>query len=210
MRRGLKQTVIGRTAVKVGAKQSAAYSVKVKLPAGLARGNYYISSCTPSGNGAGKYGCATAQDEVLVKGGYAVRGAGATAALKARAAQAPACSAGGRTLSKPGMKVYPETGNTGYPSVHTDVHIVYDAPSNLFLDGTLRRPAAARDAVPDRVQPRLRAHEHGHEHHGPRPEHDVTRSRSTASRRRSRSSSRPTPATRTARTIPTPPRTPRR
>jgi hypothetical protein len=134
MRRGLEQTVIGRTTVAVGAKQSAAYSVAVKLPSGLARGNYYISSCTPSG--AGTYGCATAHDEVLIKGGFPVRPAGATRALKARAAQAPACSAGGRTLSKPGMKVYPETGNTGYTSVHTDVHINYDAPSNLFLDGT--------------------------------------------------------------------------
>jgi hypothetical protein len=136
MRRGLAQTVIGRTAVTVGAEQGAAYNVKVKLPSGLARGDYYISACTPSGNGAGKYGCATAQDEVLVKGGVPVRGTGAQSALKARAAQAPACSAGGRTLSEPGTKVYPETGNTGYTSVHTDVHINYDGPSNLFLDGT--------------------------------------------------------------------------
>jgi hypothetical protein len=131
MRRGLKKTVIGRTAVSVGAGQSAAYRVRVKLPSGLARGNYYISACAP--RPAGMFGCATAEDEVLIKGGTPVRGTGT---LSARAAQAPACSAGGRTLSKPGTKVYPETGNTGYTSVHTDVHINYDAPSNLFLDGT--------------------------------------------------------------------------
>jgi hypothetical protein len=129
-RRGTSAPVLARTSVRVGARKSASYRVKVKLPAGLARGTYYISACTPSGNGAGKYGCATAQDEVLIKGGTPVRHA------LARAAQAPACSAGGRTLSKPGMKVYPETGNTGYTSIHTDVHINYDAPSNLFLDGT--------------------------------------------------------------------------
>ncbi len=28
-----------------------------------------------------------------------------------------------------------ETGNGGYTSVHTDVHLVYDAPTNLFLPG---------------------------------------------------------------------------
>ena len=27
-------------------------------------------------------------------------------------------------------------GNGGYTSVHTDVHIDYDAPTNLFLPGT--------------------------------------------------------------------------
>ncbi len=45
------------------------------------------------------------------------------------------CSAGARTLSPPGARLYPETGNGGYVSVHTDVHLVYDAPSNRFLPG---------------------------------------------------------------------------
>jgi hypothetical protein len=31
--------------------------------------------------------------------------------------------------------VYPETGNGGYRSLHTDVHLVYDAASNRFLAG---------------------------------------------------------------------------
>src|SRR5206468_1137692 len=31
---------------------------------------------------------------------------------------------------------YPEGGNGGYRSVHTDTHLVYDAPSNRFLPGT--------------------------------------------------------------------------
>src|ERR1700712_212071 len=45
------------------------------------------------------------------------------------------CSAGAHTLSKPGDHVYPETGNGGYRSLHTDVHLVYDAPTNRFLSG---------------------------------------------------------------------------
>ena len=32
--------------------------------------------------------------------------------------------------------VYPEQGNGGYTSVHTDVFLAYDAPTNLFLPGT--------------------------------------------------------------------------
>ena len=45
------------------------------------------------------------------------------------------CSSGARTLSRFGDHVYPETGNGGYTSVHTDVHMIYDAPSNTLLPG---------------------------------------------------------------------------
>src|SRR3954447_701386 len=45
------------------------------------------------------------------------------------------CSSGARTLSHPGAHVYPDMGNGGYTSLHTDVHLVYDAPSNRFLPG---------------------------------------------------------------------------
>src|ERR1700759_4209364 len=45
------------------------------------------------------------------------------------------CSAGAHSLSPHGARVYPETGNGGYRSVHTDVHMVYDAGSNTFLTG---------------------------------------------------------------------------
>ena len=38
------------------------------------------------------------------------------------------CSSGAHTLSHFGDHVYPETGNGGYTSLHTDVHMVYDAP----------------------------------------------------------------------------------
>jgi hypothetical protein len=47
----------------------------------------------------------------------------------------PNCSSGARTLSHFGDHVYPETGNGGYTSLHTDVHLIYDAPSNQFLPG---------------------------------------------------------------------------
>jgi hypothetical protein len=45
------------------------------------------------------------------------------------------CSSGARTLSHFADHVYPETGNGGYTSLHTDVHMVYDAPRNQFLPG---------------------------------------------------------------------------
>lgn len=50
-------------------------------------------------------------------------------------AAAPHCHAGARTLSAPGSRVYPEMGNGGYRSVHTDVHMVYDSGRNRFLRG---------------------------------------------------------------------------
>ena len=48
---------------------------------------------------------------------------------------AAGCSAGAHTLAPAGSHVYPETGNGGYVSVHTDVHMIYDAVRNRFLPG---------------------------------------------------------------------------
>ncbi|HZC51785.1 MAG TPA: M1 family aminopeptidase [Mycobacterium sp.] len=45
------------------------------------------------------------------------------------------CSSGAHTLSHFGDHVYPETGNGGYTSLHTDVHMIYDAPTDEFLPG---------------------------------------------------------------------------
>ena len=45
------------------------------------------------------------------------------------------CTAGAHTLAPPGARLYPETGNGGYTSVHTSVSLVYDAASNRFLPG---------------------------------------------------------------------------
>src|SRR5579859_5226839 len=45
------------------------------------------------------------------------------------------CSAGAHTLSSYGSHLYPDTGNGGYTSVHTNVDLVYDAATNTFLPG---------------------------------------------------------------------------
>ena len=81
--------------------------------------------------------------DLRVKGGDPLQGKLATKAFdnqngaaKAHSAQAPACSPGARTLSEPGNRVWPELGNGGYKSLHTDVFTVYDAPTNKFLAGT--------------------------------------------------------------------------
>src|SRR5258705_3637945 len=67
--------------------------------------------------------------------------AGVSMALPAGAATITAssasahCSAGAHTLSTPGSRLYPETGNGGYTSVHTLVNLFYNATTNRFLAG---------------------------------------------------------------------------
>ena len=46
------------------------------------------------------------------------------------------CSSGAHTLSTYGMHMYPETGNGGYRSVHSDVHLTYDPATNMLLPRT--------------------------------------------------------------------------
>ncbi len=58
-----------------------------------------------------------------------------TATSTAATSTAAHCSAGAHTLSPPGSRLYPETGNGGYTSVHTLVHLVYNATTNRFLRG---------------------------------------------------------------------------
>jgi hypothetical protein len=57
------------------------------------------------------------------------------AAQPPRGGPASHCGSGAHSLSHFGDHVYPETGNGGYTSLHTDIHMVYDAASNLFLPG---------------------------------------------------------------------------
>src|SRR5690242_20467417 len=52
------------------------------------------------------------------------------------AAGATGCSPGAHSLAPRGSRLYPETGNGGYTSLHTLVRLVYDADSNRFLRGT--------------------------------------------------------------------------
>ncbi|HSS90633.1 MAG TPA: M1 family aminopeptidase [Streptosporangiaceae bacterium] len=68
---------------------------------------------------------------VLASAGCGLQDAAGTGAAHHRGR----CSPGAHTLSAPGSHVYPETGNGGYRSLHTDVHLVYDAASNRFLAG---------------------------------------------------------------------------
>jgi hypothetical protein len=140
-RYGTKAQVVGTTAVNVAGSSSAAYKVAVKLPAGLKKGSYYLSACTPSGAGAGELGCATSEADIAIDGGTPIRGAAvqlprALSGTSAHAAQAETCSSGAHTLVKPGDPVYPEAGNGGYASVHNDVYTVYDALANQLLPGT--------------------------------------------------------------------------
>ena len=52
------------------------------------------------------------------------------------AADPPSCFSGAHSLSNFGSRVYPEMGNGGYTSLHTDLRLNYDAIANLFLPGT--------------------------------------------------------------------------
>jgi hypothetical protein len=45
------------------------------------------------------------------------------------------CSAGAHTMAAAGSRLYPDTGNGGYTSLHTLVHLVYSAKANRFLSG---------------------------------------------------------------------------
>ena len=48
---------------------------------------------------------------------------------------AAGCAPGAHTLGTPGDHLYPDTGNGGYRSIHTDVTMVYDATTDRFLAG---------------------------------------------------------------------------
>jgi hypothetical protein len=60
----------------------------------------------------------------------------AVAAVQPAEADPESCSSGPRTLSNFGDRVYPDQGNGGYTSLHTDLYINYDTATNQFLPGT--------------------------------------------------------------------------
>ena len=74
-----------------------------------------------------------------------------------RVAAGVACLPGARTLSHHGDHVYPDMGNGGYRSLHTEVHLVYDAPSNRFLRGNHVVLTDRATQCLSELQPRLRA-----------------------------------------------------
>jgi hypothetical protein len=61
---------------------------------------------------------------------------GGVADASAGATTGDHCRAGTRTLAPVGSVMYPDTGNGGYSSVHTDVYLRYRASTNTFLPGT--------------------------------------------------------------------------
>jgi len=76
----------------------------------------------------------------LVAGGLVALTPALATAARHRAESTPdkastACSAGAHTLSPYGARMYPDTGNGGYQSLHTDVYLVYNANTNTLLPG---------------------------------------------------------------------------
>ena len=144
MRNATGGALVGRTTVSVPAHGAKEFLVDVKIPSTLKKGTYYLAACAPQGRGDA--GPARLRHRAEERGrsraatGCAAtwptrRSTSSTAADKAHASQAQ-CTPGPRTLSSPGNKVWPELGNGGYQSIHTDVFTVYDAPTDKFLPGT--------------------------------------------------------------------------
>ena len=131
LRAGGRSVVIGHGVATARAHDNSTYDVTVRIPRGLADGTYPIVACVHRDRRSDALSCASARRVVTIGGTAAAHSSGAS-----RAARRDVCSSGARTLSKPGERVYPEIGNGGYTSVHTDVYIVYDALTNLFLPGT--------------------------------------------------------------------------
>ena len=103
----------------------------------------------------------TALRSALVVGTVALLAAAtmeAPAGASPLAAHGAACSSGAHSLSPHGARVYPEVGNGGYRSVaHRHVHRLRRRRPTGSCPGTTSSSPTAGDAVPDRLQPRLRA-----------------------------------------------------
>jgi hypothetical protein len=130
LRAGSRPLAVGRTLVALAGRSSGAYAVRARLPRALPAGSYALVACVRRAGTNGALGCVTAQRHLRI--GHAPRANSG----RALAATAAACSSGAHSLSPFGAHVYPETGNGGYTSVHTDVFLTYDTEANLFLPGT--------------------------------------------------------------------------
>ena len=130
LRVGHRPVAVGSTMVGLAARGSGAYRVGIRLPRSLPDGSYALVACVSRGH-SGALACATAERHLQIGRGATV----ARAAVSTRSAGGR-CSSGAHSLSPSGSNVYPETGNGGYTSVHTDVFLNYDANQNLFLPGT--------------------------------------------------------------------------
>ena len=131
LRAGTAPVSIGRTSLRLQAHDSASYRVRVRLPRILRDGSYALVACAEHSRTAGALGCVTAERHLQIGRAPLVR-----ASVGRHVAAAAKCSSGAHSLSPFGAHVYPETGNGGYTSLHTDVFLNYDSESNLFLSGT--------------------------------------------------------------------------
>jgi Peptidase family M1 domain len=130
LRVGSRAVAIGSTVVGLAAHGSAAYRVAIRVPRSLPYGSYALVACVRRGR-SGALECATAERDLQIRRHPPVpRAAVASYSLGKR------CSSGAHSLSSFGSDLYPETGNGGYSSVHTDVFLAYNAAQNLFLPGT--------------------------------------------------------------------------
>jgi hypothetical protein len=131
LRVGARPISIGQTAVGLAAYESTQVGVRVRLPRGLHKGSYALVACVRRAGRSGELGCATAERHLQI--GPRSRIPSARVSVSGLSAT---CSSGAHSLSPFGSHVYPETGNGGYTSLHTDVFLNYDTASNQFLPGT--------------------------------------------------------------------------
>ena len=129
MRVGSRPIAIGSTALRLGARRSGTVRVRAAVPRALPGGSYAVVACVARGTG-GALRCATAERHLQI----GARDRPHTVAVSGKAGHR--CTSGARSLSQPGAHVYPETGNGGYTSLHSDVFLDYDAVQNLLLPGT--------------------------------------------------------------------------
>src|SRR4051794_297933 len=131
LKRGTRPRTIGRARAGAAPRARAPFATTVRLPSHLARGEYQLVACTRTHGTGGAPRCVVAPRTLRV---------GLPAArhrIRAAGARAEACSPGAHTLATPDdVRVYPEVGNGGYASVHSDVNLVYDGDANRFLSGT--------------------------------------------------------------------------
>jgi len=132
LRVGSRPRAIGDASVVLAAHGSRAFRARVRLPRKLRAGSYALVACVRHTPGSSALGCATAWRHLQIgRESMPIRAARGSAA-----ASSTACSSGAHSLSPFGAHVYPETGNGGYTSLHSDVFLNYDTQSNLFLPGT--------------------------------------------------------------------------
>ena len=130
LRDGDRPIAIGSTEVRLATQGSRAYRVGIRLPRSLPDGSYPVIACVARGH-SGALSCATAERHVQIgPGAPAAHSAVSTSSRHSR------CSSGVHSLSPYGSHLYPETGNGGYTSIHTNVVLNYDANENLLLPGT--------------------------------------------------------------------------